>query len=143
MAQRYFVNNMKLHKFKSSEITPENFYINRRKFLKKMGIVTGTAFASQNIITSALSYTPETERKITPYKFATTYNNYYEFGTSKSDPHKNSKDFITKPWDIKIDGEVENEITLSVEEIKNMIPSEERIYTVSYTHLTLPTKQMV
>ena len=119
---------MKLNKFKSSEITPENFYINRRKFLKKMGIVTGTAFASQNIITSALSYTPETERKITPYKFATTYNNYYEFGTSKSDPHKNSKDFITKPWDIKIDGEVENEITLSVEEIKNMIPSEERIY---------------
>ena len=128
MAKRYFVNNMKLHKFKSSEITPENFYINRREFLKKMGIVTGTAFASQNIITSALSYTPETERKITPYKFVTTYNNYYEFGTSKSDPHKNSKDFITKPWDIKIDGEVENEITLSVEEIKNMIPSEERIY---------------
>ncbi len=132
---------MKLSKFKSSEITPENFYINRRQFLKKMGIVTGTAFASQNIITSALSYTPETERKITPYKFVTTYNNYYEFGTSKSDhnnyyefgtsksdPHKNSKDFITKPWDIKIDGEVENEITLSVEEIKNMIPSEERIY---------------
>ena len=119
---------MKLHKFKSSEITPESFYINRREFLKKMGIVTGTAFASQNIITSALSYTPETERKITPYKFVTTYNNYYEFGTSKSDPHKNSKDFITNPWDIKIDGEVENEITLSVEEIKNMIPSEERIY---------------
>ena len=128
MAQRYFVNNMKLHKFKSSEITPESFYINRREFLKKMGIVTGTAFASQNIITSALSYTPETERKITPYKFVTTYNNYYEFGTSKSDPYKNSKNFITKPWDIKIDGEVENEITLSVEEIKNMIPSEERIY---------------
>ena len=119
---------MKLNKFKSSEITPENFYINRRQFLKEMGIITGTAFASQNIITSALSYTPETERKITPYKFVTTYNNYYEFGTSKSDPHKNSQDFITKPWDIKIDGEVENEITLSVEEIKNMIPSEERIY---------------
>ena len=56
MAQRYFVNNMKLHKFKSSEITPENLYINRRKFLKNMGIVTGTAFASQNIITSALSF---------------------------------------------------------------------------------------
>ena len=119
---------MKLNKFKSSEITPENCYINRRQFLKEMGIITGTAFASQNIITSALSYTPETERKITPYKFVTTYNNYYEFGTSKSDPHKNSQDFITKPWDIKIDGEVENEITLSVEEIKNMIPSEERIY---------------
>ena len=119
---------MKLNKFKSSEITPEKVYKNRRKFLKDMGIVTGTAFLSQNIMSSALSYTPETERKITDYKYATTYNNYYEFGTGKSDPHKNSQDFITKPWEIKIDGEVEKEITLSVDEIINMFPSEERVY---------------
>ena len=37
---------MKLNKFKSSEITPENCYINRRQFLKEMGIITGTAFAN-------------------------------------------------------------------------------------------------
>ena len=119
---------MKLNKFKSSEITPEKVYKNRRKFLKDMGIVTGTAFLSQNIMSSALSYTPETERKITDYKYATTYNNYYEFGTGKSDPHKNSQDFITKPWEITIDGEVEKKITLSVDEIINMFPSEERVY---------------
>ena len=93
-----------------------------------MGIVTGTALLSQNIMSSALSYTPETERKITDYKYATTYNNYYEFGTGKSDPHKNSQDFITKPWEITIDGEVEKKITLSVDEIINMFPSEERVY---------------
>ena len=115
-------------KILSSEITPEKIYKNRRKFLKDMGIVTGTALLSQNIMSSALSYTPETERKITDYKYATTYNNYYEFGTGKSDPHKNSQDFITKPWEIKIDGEVEKEITLSVDEIINMFPSEERVY---------------
>ena len=63
-----------------------------------MGIVTGTALLSQNIMSSAFSYTPETERKITDYKYITTYNNYYEFGTGKSDPVKNSQDFITKPW---------------------------------------------
>ena len=119
---------MKLNKFKSSEITPEKVYKNRRKFLKDMGIVTGTALLSQNIMSSALSYTPETERKITDYKYATTYNNYYEFGTGKSDPHKNSQDFITKPWEITIDGEVEKKITLSVDEIINMFPSEERVY---------------
>ena len=119
---------MKLNKFKSSEITPEKIYKNRRKFLKDMGIVTGTALLSQNIMSSALSYTPETERKITDYKYATTYNNYYEFGTGKSDPHKNSQDFITKPWEITIDGEVEKKITLSVDEIINMFPSEERVY---------------
>ena len=128
MVKRSFLNTMKLNKFKSSEITPEKVYKNRRKFLKDMGIVTGTAFLSQNIMSSALSYTPETERKITDYKYATTYNNYYEFGTGKSDPHKNSQDFITKPWEIKIDGEVEKEITLSVDEIINMFPSEERVY---------------
>ena len=119
---------MKLNKFKSSEITPEKVYKNRRKFLKDMGIVTGTALLSQNIMSSALSYTPETERKITDYKYATTYNNYYEFGTGKSDPHKNSQDFITKPWEITIDGEVEKKITLSADEIINMFPSEERVY---------------
>ena len=119
---------MKLNKFKSSEITPEKVYKNRRKFLKDMGIVTGTALLSQNIMSSALSYTPETERKITDYKYATTYNNYYEFGTGKSDPYKNSQDFITKPWEITIDGEVEKKITLSVDEIINMFPSEERVY---------------
>ena len=118
---------MKLNKFKSSEITPEKVYKNRRKFLKDMGIVTGTALLSQNIMSSALSYTPETERKITDYKYATTYNNYYEFGTGKSDPHKNSQDFITKPWEITIDGEVEKKITLSIDEIINMFPSEERV----------------
>ncbi len=119
---------MKLNIFKSSEITPEKVYKNRRKFLKDMGIVTGTALLSQNIMSSALSYTPETERKVTDYKYATTYNNYYEFGTGKSDPHKNSQDFITKPWEITIDGEVEKKITLSVDEIINMFPSEERVY---------------
>ena len=128
MVKRSFLNTMKLNKFKSSEITPEKVYKNRRKFLKDMGIVTGTAFLSQNIMSSALSYTPETERKITDYKYATTYNNYYEFGTGKSDPHKNSQDFITKPWEITIDGEVEKKITLSVDEIINMFPSEERVY---------------
>ena len=128
MVKRSFLNTMKLNKFKSSEITPEKVYENRRKFLKDMGIVTGTALLSQNIMSSALSYTPETERKITDYKYATTYNNYYEFGTGKSDPHKNSQDFITKPWEITIDGEVEKKITLSVDEIINMFPSEERVY---------------
>jgi len=128
MVKRSFLNTMKLNKFKSSEITPEKVYKNRRKFLKDMGIVTGTALLSQNIMSSALSYTPETERKITDYKYATTYNNYYEFGTGKSDPHKNSQDFITKPWEITIDGEVEKKITLSVDEIINMFPSEERVY---------------
>ena len=50
------------------------------------------------------------------------------FGTSKGDPYKNSQNFKTKPWNITIDGEVKKKITLTVEEIKNIFPIEERIY---------------
>ena len=67
-------------------------------------------------------------KKITEYRYITTYNNYYEFGTRKSDPAEKSQNFKTKPWEITVDGEVEKKITLTVQEIKNMFPSEERIY---------------
>ena len=66
--------------------------------------------------------------KLTSYKDITTYNNYYEFGTSKSDPHRNSQIFKTTPWEIAIEGEVEKPIKLSMEEISEMFVSEERVY---------------
>ena len=65
--------------------------------------------------------------KLTSYKDITTYNNYYEFGTSKSDPYKNSQNFKTDPWSISIEGEVENPINISMEEISEQFVSEERI----------------
>ena len=51
--------------------------------------------------------------KLTSYEDITTYNNYYEFGTGKRDPYKNSQEFNTKPWSVTIEGEVESPITLS------------------------------
>ena len=114
-------------KFKSSEITPEKIFNNRRSFIKQMGIAGTTFFTS-----SSLVFGSNTNEKnlgdLTTYEYVTTYNNYYEFGTGKSDPYKNAQKFITKPWDISIEGEVENKISLSVDEIKNMFPIEERIY---------------
>ena len=74
-------------------------------------------------------YKRQSERdKLTSYKDITTYNNYYEFGTSKSDPHRNSQIFKTTPWEIAIEGEVEKPIKLSMEEISEMFVSEERVY---------------
>ena len=52
--------------------------------------------------------------KLTNYKYVTTYNNYYEFGTGKSHPFERSQKFKTKPWNVVIDGEVETPITLSI-----------------------------
>jgi len=117
-----------MKKIKYSEITPENIYKNRRNFIKNLGLATGSMFLSQNLITSANANTKKEELKLTEYRYVTTYNNYYEFGTGKSDPVEKSQKFKTKPWDVVIDGEVEKPLKLSIEEIITMFPSEERIY---------------
>ena len=117
-----------MKKIKYSQITPENIYKNRRKFVKNLGLAAGSVFLNQNLINPAYANTKKEELKLTEYRYVTTYNNYYEFGTAKSDPFEKSQNFKTKPWDIVIDGEVEKPLTLSVEEIKNTFPSEERIY---------------
>ena len=117
-----------MKKIKYSEITPEKIYNRRREFIKRFGITTGSLIIGQNIINKANASTNNLEKKITEYRYITTYNNYYEFGTRKSDPVEKSQNFKTKPWEITIDGEVEKKITLTIQEIKNMFPSEERIY---------------
>ena len=117
-----------MKKIKYSEITPENIYKNRREFIKNLGLAAGSMFLGQNLITSANADSEKEKLKLTEYRYVTTYNNYYEFGTGKSDPVEKSQKFKTKPWDVIIDGEVEKPLTLSMEEIKTMFPSEERIY---------------
>lgn len=110
-----------MKKFKYSEITPEKIYNNRRKFLKNLGYGIGSiAFANNALANTDLS-------KPTSYKDITTYNNYYEFGTGKGDPYKKSQDFKTRPWTVRIEGEVEEPIDLSIDEILNSFPSEERV----------------
>ena len=114
-----------MKKIKYSEITPEKIYRNRRSFIKSMGLGAGSiALTSIPFINDARS---EQKDKLTSYKDITTYNNYYEFGTSKSDPYKNSQNFKTDPWGISIEGEVENPINISMEEISEQFVSEERI----------------
>jgi sulfoxide reductase catalytic subunit YedY len=115
-----------MKKIKYSEITPEKIYNNRRSFIKSVSI------GASSIALSSLPFTSKAasdkKNNITSYKDITTYNNYYEFGTSKSDPYKNSQDFKTDPWNISIEGEVEKPISLSMEEITEMFLSEERVY---------------
>ena len=115
-----------MKKIKYSEITPEKIYNKRRSFIKSISVTAGSiAMSSLPFAGNALS---EEKNKYTSYKDITTYNNYYEFGTSKSDPYINSQNFKTKPWSISIEGEIENPINISMEEISEMFVSEERIY---------------
>jgi sulfoxide reductase catalytic subunit YedY len=110
-----------MKKFKYSEITPEKIYNDRRKFLKNLGYgIGGIALANSALANTDLS-------KPTSYKDITTYNNYYEFGTGKGDPYKKSQDFKTRPWNVRIEGEVEEPINLSIDEILNSFSSEERV----------------
>ena len=117
-----------MKKIKYSEITPEKIYLRRREFVKKLGFSTGSLIIGQNMIGKAFAANDNLQEKITERRYVTTYNNYYEFGTRKSDPVEKSQNFKTSPWNITIDGEVEKKITLSIDEIKNSFPIEERIY---------------
>ena len=114
-----------MKKIKYSEITPEKIYNNRRSFIKSIGFGTGLITTSSfPFLNNALA---NNESKLTSYKDITTYNNYYEFGTAKGDPYKNAQNFKTEPWNISIEGEVENPINISMEEISDEFTSEERI----------------
>ena len=114
-----------MKKIKYSEITPEKIYNNRRSFIKSLGLGAGSiALTTLPLINNAKS---ANDLKLTDYKDITTYNNYYEFGTAKGDPYKNSQNFITNPWNITIEGEVEKPIQISMDEILETFVSEERI----------------
>ena len=113
--------------YKYSEITPEKVYNKRRKFIKSVGLGLGSlTLGSMSLLNNAHSL--ENNSELTSYKDITTYNNYYEFGTGKGDPYKNSQEFKVKPWNVSIEGEVESPITLSADEILSLYPSEERVY---------------
>jgi sulfoxide reductase catalytic subunit YedY len=62
------------------------------------------------------------------YDDVTHYNNFYEFGTDKSDPAKNSKNFNTSNWTVSVEGEVAKPRTFTMDEIVKLAPLEERIY---------------
>ncbi len=54
--------------------------------------------------------------ELTPFEDVTTYNNFYEFGTDKSDPAENAKGFKTKPWTVKVEGLVSKPASYSIED---------------------------
>ena len=98
-----------------SEVTPKSVYLNRRDFMKAAGgvgvvLAAGRAVAGPDsaLAGTKLQYTKSDlstqGETLTPLKDITTYNNFYEFGTEKEDPHQNAKDFRTHPWKISIEG---------------------------------------
>ena len=69
-----------------------------------------------------------TVEKPTAYADATSYNNFYEFGTDKADPVQNAHTLKTRPWAVAIEGEVKKPKVYDIEELLKLAPMEERIY---------------
>lgn len=128
---------------RSSEITPKDLYLNRRKFLAGAalaGAAVATGFRFKNLTApSAAVYAGEkidgiqkssfsTDEKITPYKDVTHYNNYYEFSTEKDEPAELAKNFKTRPWTVTIDGAVKKKQKLDIDTVLKFASPEERIY---------------
>ncbi len=117
----------------SSEITPKSLWLDRRRFLTgaaALGI--GVAFPRQNANAATLKFTKSplsTKGEVlTPLKDVTGYNNFYEFGTDKSDTAAYAGAMKTRPWTVEISGEVKKPMTLGIEDILKLAPIEERIY---------------
>jgi len=127
----------------SSEITPKDIYLNRRKFLAGAAMAGAAAAAGlgmrELISPSTVAHAGNkidgikkspfsTTETITPSKDVTNYNNYYEFSTDKYGPAGLAKNLRTRPWKVKIEGVVDKKQELDVDTINKMAPPEERIY---------------
>ncbi|HET8546681.1 MAG TPA: protein-methionine-sulfoxide reductase catalytic subunit MsrP [Bryobacteraceae bacterium] len=115
--------------FHWSQVTPRSTYISRRRLLTGAGALALATEAAAKAKLAPLAKSPfSTTEAQTPYKTATTYNNYYEFGTRKEDPAQMAHTLRTSPWLIKIEGAVAKPRTIDMDAIMKLAPLEERIY---------------
>ena len=131
----------------SSAITPKDQYLNRRHFLR--GAVSGVVAAGAaalgaerlaemvsprmvalagtklDTVKSPLTTTGE---ELTSLLDVTTYNNFYEFGTDKSEPSHNAGVLPTRPWTVRVDGKVKTPKTFDIDALLKLHPLEDRVY---------------
>ena len=122
---------------KPSEITPQGIYARRRELIKSAGLLavagvagigTGPATAQTGAKLPAIRKSSlSTTEKPNSFKDITSYNNYYEFGTDKSDPAENARALKVRPWSVVVEGEVKKPKTFGIEDLLKF-SLEERIY---------------
>ena len=69
-----------------------------------------------------------TPEALTPYEYASTYNNFYEFGTDKAEPAVSAKSLPTRPWTVAVEGLVSKPRSFDIDALLKLAPMEERIY---------------
>jgi len=131
---------MKIKKIPSSEITPEHIYNDRRNFIKNLGLILGStalsafankSFAALHTLPSFAQAKEREKEKLSSLKDITSYNNYYEFGTSKSDPYDYAEKLNIDPWSISIEGSVTKPLKLDLDELIKEMPLELNMWNLS------------
>lgn len=142
------IKRRKIGDVSENDITPETVYFNRRSILKSLGLAAASSVAGsahsglldelfgakppqQQAPREPLSHSPDNETKgltLTPETKVINHNNYYEFGTDKTDPAANSQHLQTRPWTLSVEGEVAQPGNIDVWELIHNTSLEERIY---------------
>jgi len=122
-----------MKKITSSQITPESYYLNRRKIIKATLAAliiakSNSLFAFHNTDSKIKNLKLDSQDSLNTYEEITNYNNYYEFGVGKSDPSLNSSQFKSHPWTVNISGLVKKPGIISLEDILKGLIIEDRIY---------------
>jgi sulfoxide reductase catalytic subunit YedY len=121
-----------------SQATPEAMFLNRRHIVAGLGMAGLVAAGLRPAKAQAAGIAAELypakrnpaytlDRELTEEKVATSYNNFYEFGTSKNIVRP-AQALTIKPWQVKIDGMVEKEIVIDAEDLIRKMPVDERLY---------------
>ncbi|MCT8158456.1 protein-methionine-sulfoxide reductase catalytic subunit MsrP [Pseudoruegeria sp. SHC-113] len=114
-----------------ADVTPKDVFVNRRSLIggigatAALGSIGGMAQATKiDTVPSSLS----TDLEPNSFEDITSYNNFYEFGTGKTDPAKHAHQLTTDPWSVQIDGLVDNPGTYDLADLTKDVQMEERIY---------------
>lgn len=117
-----------------SEITDEAVYRDRRRFLRTAAVTGAAVLAAPQLASAAVSLGEikpgpfSTDEEPNSYEDITSYNNFYELGTGKSDPKVNARYLKTDPWSVTVDGEVSKPGTYALEDLLAPHAIEERTY---------------
>ena len=133
------------HSLTEAQTTPESAYVSRRTVIKGLGAGIGGLLLARNAhaldlfgadkteaaVRKPLTFSPHKpppDLILTPEAKVTNYNNFYEFGTGKTDPAENSQSLKLEPWTLRVEGEVEKPATVDVWKLMQESGLEERIY---------------
>ncbi|XOV82184.1 MAG: protein-methionine-sulfoxide reductase catalytic subunit MsrP [bacterium] len=107
----------------SSQITPETVYLNRRRFMQQGAVLAAGASIAPHALAGL-----QPDDDITPEQIATSYNNFYEFGTDKGDPARYAHALTTDPWRVTVSGEAAKTGEFEYADLIKGMTVEERIY---------------